>query len=106
VANKVLTLSTVGLFSYAARKRRIALADLGDFNAPGALSGDVMLGRVMLLIIRLPLVGQNPDLRKANLIFSSINALSYTLLNIGQKKLFDIETCPAPLSINWLSSSE
>ena len=54
----------------------------------------------------MPLVGHMPALRKADYMLLSVNALSHTTLNSGQKKDFDIEIVPTLSFINWLSSIE
>jgi hypothetical protein len=61
---------------------------------------------VIVLIILLLLVGQIPDLRKADCILFSVKALLNALLNIGQNKLLVIATSPAVVFINWSSSTE
>ena len=71
---------------------------------PAGFSGDVITGWAIALIIWMPLVGQMPALQKADCMLSLVNALSQALLNIGQKKLLDIEIVPA-LSFIIVSSS-
>jgi hypothetical protein len=62
--------------------------------------------RLIVLITVLPSVGQIPDLRKADWIFSSVKALSNTILNLGQKSPFVIPIIPIISSINLLISIE
>ena len=102
--NKVLTLSKKGLLLYNLQNCRIDFADFGVFRTPGGFKGDVTTGQEMPLRTLTLFVGHIPVLQKADWIFFSVNALSYALLNIGQKKALVIETRPPPLFINSSNS--
>jgi hypothetical protein len=68
------------------------------------LGGGLGTGLKIRESILLGVIGQIPGLAKACYMFSSIKALSYTGLNINQKKSFNILTRDSPSTISLFSS--
>jgi hypothetical protein len=73
---------------------------------PIGLGGGLGTGLEIRESISSGAIGQIPGLAKACCMFSSVKALSYTGLNINQKKSFDILTRDSPFAISLSSSQE